>query len=154
MLPHGSGGSNGQLDEKDPRVMTRIRSFVATVVAALALLSLAPASAQQPSNPVPALRGLSSGQVVSDRDNKSLVIDSRDDSVGHVGRSIVNHSGAIEAYVVCVGGFFGIGTKPVALAIGHFVRIPTTKPIKVFQIPFSLSHMKGAEAFAEPENGC
>jgi sporulation protein YlmC with PRC-barrel domain len=53
----------------------------------------------------------------SERLQGAPVFDARDERVGEVGELLLSEDGQVEAIVVDVGGFLGIGQKPVALAL-------------------------------------
>ena len=55
---------------------------------------------------------------------KENVYDPNDSKIGEVNDVLVNHDGKIEAFVVAVGGFLGVGEKDVAVPFDaiHFTN--------------------------------
>lgn len=80
------------------------------------------------------------------------VLGSDDQKVGAIDDVLFDKSGKIEAYVVSVGGFLGVGSKEIALAPSSFSVVPgqngNTDQLK---ITMTKDDLKNAQAFARYE---
>jgi sporulation protein YlmC with PRC-barrel domain len=94
---------------------------LATTAAALLALSVAFASAQQPAPKAAAgpaakiLTSISSNVVTVNHWYKQSVYDPSDNKIGEIMDVLVDRDGKVEAFIVGVGGFLGIGEKDVAV---------------------------------------
>jgi sporulation protein YlmC with PRC-barrel domain len=102
-----------------------------TAVLAITLFATI-AVAQQPTAPVPGGQ-FPSAQVMSTVPGDALTVthwykenvyDPNDSKIGEVKDVLVNHDGKIDAFIVAVGGFLGIGEKDVAVPFDaiHFTN--------------------------------
>jgi len=102
-----------------------------TAVLAITLFATI-AAAQQPTAPVPGGQ-FPSAQVMSTVPGDALTVthwykenvyDPNDSKIGEVKDVLVNHDGKIDAFIVAVGGFLGIGEKDVAVPFDaiHFTN--------------------------------
>ena len=55
------------------------------------------------------------------------VVGADDEKIGDVSDILINRDGTIEAYVVSVGGFLGLGAKDVAMSPDSFQVVPGAK---------------------------
>lgn len=112
------------------------------VGAAIGALTLSAAMAQTPTAPAgsspspPAASGTTSGgqaqfiasqkpdQLLSSKFKGTDVVGADNQKIGDVSDILFNKDGKIEAYVVAVGGFLGMGAKEVALAPASFETMP------------------------------
>jgi hypothetical protein len=92
------------------------------LLAAAALGMLAPALAQDGPAPSAPLRATGAYPVRQDQSQwlgsnliGARVMSASHETIGHVANLIVNDDGAVEAAVISVGGFFGVGKKDVAV---------------------------------------
>lgn len=63
------------------------------------------------------------------------VVDPDDNTIGEVDDLLVEKSGKIEALVVGVGGFLGIGEKDIALPMSEFTVVPAGQPARDANAP-------------------
>ena len=66
----------------------------------------------------PAMEALAEGEMTTEALTGAWTYDSNDEHIGEVSQVIVNTSGSVEAVIIDVGGFLGIGEKPVELTMG------------------------------------
>jgi hypothetical protein len=138
--------------------------------AALSSLALSAAFAQSPMSPpkseaTPAAQSTTptqaSGTVVGSQQADQWVaskfkgtdvIGGDDQKLGNISDILFDKTGKIEAYVVSVGGFLGVGSKEVALPPNSFEVVPGTNgaPDKL-KIAMSQNDLKQAQNFARYE---
>ncbi|UWQ36836.1 PRC-barrel domain-containing protein [Leisingera aquaemixtae] len=66
----------------------------------------------------PAMEPLAEGELTAEALTGAWTYDSKDEHIGEVSQVIVNTNGSVEAVIIDVGGFLGIGEKPVELTMG------------------------------------
>ncbi|MFY0310001.1 PRC-barrel domain-containing protein [Leisingera sp. D0M16] len=76
------------------------------------------ADAVNPDADGPAMEPLAEGEMTTEALTGAWTYDSNDEHIGEVSQVIVNTSGSVEAVIIDVGGFLGIGEKPVELTMG------------------------------------
>lgn len=64
------------------------------------------------------MEALAEGEMTTEALTGAWTYDSNDEHIGEVSQVIVNTSGSVEAVIIDVGGFLGIGEKPVELTMG------------------------------------
>jgi hypothetical protein len=117
------------------------------ITTALSGLLLSPALAQSPTPPAAqsmpqissssgtadVIRSQSANQLLASKFRGSAVLGADDQKIGGVTDVLFDASGKVDAYVVGVGGFLGIGQKDVALAPSAFqlIKDPDTDTIKL-----------------------
>jgi hypothetical protein len=118
------------------------------ITTALGGLLLSPALAQSPTPPaapsmpqtssnsggtVDVIRSQNASQLLASKFRGSAVFGADDQKIGGVTDVLFDPSGKVDAYVVGVGGFLGIGQKDVALAPSAFqlIKDPDTDTIKL-----------------------
>jgi sporulation protein YlmC with PRC-barrel domain len=80
------------------------------------------------------------------------VVGSDNQKIGSISDILFDKSGKIEAYVVAVGGFLGVGSKEVALAPSSFEAVPGTNgAADKLKIAMSADQIKQAQNFARYE---
>jgi sporulation protein YlmC with PRC-barrel domain len=106
-----------------------VKHSIAMLVLAL---STAVVAAQQPPGPAPsqqfpaaqAMTTVPGDALTVTHWYKENVYDPNDSKIGEVKDVLVNHDGKIEAFIVAVGGFLGVGEKDVAVPFNaiHFTN--------------------------------
>jgi sporulation protein YlmC with PRC-barrel domain len=108
------------------------RTLVAA--AAVSFFALSPALAQYPPSPNMATDSSVSQPVTEQRPDQWLfskfngtdVIGTDDNKIGDVNDVLFDKSGKVDALIVGVGGFLGLGSKDVALPVKAFQVVPGT----------------------------
>jgi sporulation protein YlmC with PRC-barrel domain len=91
-------------------------------------------------------------QWVASKFKGTEVVGSDNKKIGDVSDILFDKSGKIEAYVVAVGGFLGMGSKEVALAPSSFEVVPGTNgAAEKLKISMSADQLKQAQNFARYE---
>ena len=122
----------------------------------------APAAKTESSSP-PAAKSADSGKmnfVSSQKPDQWLaskfkgtdVVGSDNEKIGDVSDILFDKSGKIDAFVISVGGFLGVGSKEVALAPGSFDVVPGQNgaPAKL-KVSATKDQLKDAQNFAHYE---
>jgi sporulation protein YlmC with PRC-barrel domain len=123
--------------------------------------SPAPAAAQDKASPAPAAAENKSGAkaefVMSQKPDQWLaskfkgtdVLGSDNKKIGDVSDILFDKSGKIEAFVISVGGFLGMGAKEVALAPSAFEVVPGDKGgADKLKVALTTDELKQAQNFA------
>jgi sporulation protein YlmC with PRC-barrel domain len=77
------------------------------------------------------------------------VIGSDNQKIGDVGDILFDKSGKVEAFVISVGGFLGIGSKEAALAPNSFDVVPDQNgSADKLKLAVTKGELKNAQAFA------
>ncbi|WP_264212509.1 PRC-barrel domain-containing protein [Leisingera thetidis] len=71
-----------------------------------------------PDADAPVMEPLGEVELTADALTGARTYDANDEHIGEVSQVIVNTSGGVEAVIIDVGGFLGIGEKPVELSMG------------------------------------
>jgi len=129
---------------------------------ATAAFAQAPGSSNSPS-PAPAARSQSSGKtnfVASQKPDQWLatkfkgtdVVGADNQKIGDVSDILFDKTGKIDAFVVSVGGFLGMGSKEVALAPSSFDVIPGENgSADKLKLATTKDELKNAQTFARYE---
>ncbi len=72
-----------------------------------------------------------------------------DTKVGEIGDVILGNDGKVEAYVIDVGGFLGIGQKPVAMSAGSVQVMADASGTMTIYSPFTRGQLEGQAAYDE-----
>jgi sporulation protein YlmC with PRC-barrel domain len=72
-----------------------------------------------------------------------------DTKVGEIGDVLLDKNGKVEAYVIDVGGFLGIGEKPVAMSAESVQVMADAKGTMVIYSPFTKAQMETQAAYDE-----
>ncbi|WP_426237154.1 PRC-barrel domain-containing protein [Pararhizobium sp. DWP1-1-3] len=72
-----------------------------------------------------------------------------DTKVGEIGDVLLDKNGKVEAYVIDVGGFLGIGQKPVAMSAQSVQVMADAKGTMVIYSPFTKAQMETQAAYDE-----
>lgn len=70
-----------------------------------------------------------------------------DTKVGEIGDVILSKDGKVEAYVIDVGGFLGIGQKPVAMSAGSVQVMADAGGTMTIYSPFTRAQLEGQAAY-------
>ena len=81
----------------------------------------------------------------------TTVLDAKDESIGEVGDVIVSENGDVEAYIVDVGGFLGIGEKPVALDASQLDILKGSDGSLVVRTSFTEEELSSHAAYSEKD---
>ena len=93
-----------------------------------------------------------SNQWLSSKFEGTDVLGSDDKKIGDVSDILFDQSGKIEAYVVSVGGFLGMGAKEVAMAPSAFTVVPGDNGgAPKLKTSMTQDQLKSAQAFARAE---
>ena len=91
-------------------------------------------------------------QLLATRFKGTDVVGADNKKIGAISDILFDKSGKIEAYVVAVGGFLGMGAKEVALAPNSFDVIPGQNgAAPQLKLSMSQDELKNAQAFARYE---
>ncbi|MBY6067459.1 PRC-barrel domain-containing protein [Leisingera aquaemixtae] len=71
-----------------------------------------------PDADAPAMEPLDMNEVTAEALTGAPAYDAKDDHIGELSQIIVNTNGGVEAVIIDVGGFLGIGEKPAELTMG------------------------------------
>lgn len=72
-----------------------------------------------------------------------------DSQIGKVGDVILGENGALEAYVIDVGGFLGLGEKPVAMSARDIQVMADAKGAMTIYSPFTKEQLEKQKAYDE-----
>jgi sporulation protein YlmC with PRC-barrel domain len=141
-----------------------------TLGAAIGALMISGALAQSPNAPAgstsspPAARSMSSSgkadlvttqkpdQWLATKFKGTDVLGADDKKIGDVSDILFNKDGKIQAYVVSVGGFLGMGAKEVALAPASFTVVPGDNGgADKLKVSMTQDELKNAQSFARYE---
>ena len=120
----------------------------------------APPSASEPSQTLASKSGDKADFVMSQKPDQLLatrfkgtdVLGADDKKIGDVSDILFDKSGKIEAYVVAVGGFLGMGAKEIALAPSSFEVVPGQPGADPkLKLSMTQDELKNAQAFARYE---
>lgn len=137
-------------------------STALSAVMATAAFAQAPGSTSAP-NPAPAAQSQGSGKpnfVASQKPNQWLatkfkgtdVVGSDNQKIGDVSDILFDKTGKVEAFVISVGGFLGMGSKEVALAPSSFDVIPGQNgSADKLKLAATKDELKNAQNFARYE---
>jgi hypothetical protein len=106
----------------------------------------------QPSADAKFVGSQKSGQWVASKFKGTDVLGSDDQKIGDISDILFDKSGKIEAFVVSVGGFLGVGSKEVALAPDAFTVVPGQNgSAEKLKVAMTKDQLKAAEHFARYE---
>lgn len=86
---------------------------------------------------------LSAGKIIG-----STVYASDDSSIGKIKDVILTQDGKVDAYIVDVGGFLGVGAKPVALGADNLEVLADAKGEMSIYSPFSKAQLQSQPAYS------
>ncbi|MBW9063771.1 PRC-barrel domain-containing protein [Rhizobium herbae] len=72
-----------------------------------------------------------------------------DTKVGEIGDVILGHDGKVEAYVIDVGGFLGVGEKPVAMSAASVQVMADANGAMTIYSPFTKAQLENQVAYDE-----
>lgn len=108
-----------------------------------------PAAANQPAGKADVVLSQKPDQWLASKFKGTDVIGTDNKSIGDVTDILFDKDGKIEAYVVSVGGFLGMGSKHVALAPSSFEVVPGTNGgADKLRVSLNKDELKQAQNFA------
>lgn len=78
-----------------------------------------------------AMEPLGMNEVTADALTGAPAYDSKDEHIGELSQVVVNTNGGVEAVIIDVGGFLGMGEKPVELAMGDIEIVEVENDLRV-----------------------
>lgn len=104
-------------------------------------------AAKPPADMRSALKAVPSTAMSADKLIGSIVYGPEDETLGSVGDALMTPDGQIEAFVVDVGGFLGLGKKPIAISIENLdLLADDSGKISVFT-PFTKKELEAHPAY-------
>ncbi|WP_052272331.1 PRC-barrel domain-containing protein [Leisingera sp. ANG-M7] len=79
----------------------------------------------------PAMEPLGMNEVTASELTGAPAYDAKDKHIGELSQVVVNTNGGVEAVIIDVGGFLGIGEKPVELSMGDIEIVQTASDVRV-----------------------
>ncbi|MEW2912965.1 PRC-barrel domain-containing protein [Leisingera sp. JC11] len=79
----------------------------------------------------PAMEPLGMNEVTAQALTGAPAYDAKDEHIGELSQIVVNTNGGVEAVIIDVGGFLGIGEKPVELSMGDIEIMQAENDVRV-----------------------
>ncbi|NSY38034.1 PRC-barrel domain-containing protein [Leisingera sp. ANG59] len=79
----------------------------------------------------PAMEPLGMNEVNASELTGAPAYDAKDEHIGELSQVVVNTNGGVEAVIIDVGGFLGIGEKPVELTMGDIEIVQAANDVRV-----------------------
>ena len=111
-----------------------------------------PALTEQPTAALPkrdTLKSMDIGTISSDTLINATVYSTDDQNVGEIGEVLMTDDGKIDAVVIDVGGFIGIGEKPVAIAYQDLEYLTDESGTLYVYTTFTEEQLKGAPDYVK-----
>ena len=99
------------------------------------------------STPPPELRPVDPGLVSADKLIGTQVKVADDSSVGEIGDVVLGKDGKVEAYVIDVGGFLGIGQKPIAMSAESVQVMADAEGTMTIFSPYTKAQLESQPAY-------
>ena len=101
------------------------------------------------SNPAPELKLVDPALISTDKLIGTDVKVADDTKVGEIGDVILGQDGKVEAYVIDVGGFLGVGEKPVAMSAASVQVMADANGAMTIYSPFTKAQLENQVAYDE-----